>query len=168
MFTCAVLTISDRGFRNEAEDLSGPRLVAEIQQALPIIQVVATALVPDEPEQIRTTVQRWVDEQNIALILTTGGTGFAPRDQTPEAIRPLLERETPGLVLAMLTASLALTPHAMLSRPVAGTRGRSLIVTLPGSPKGASENLHTLIPALPHALDLLRDQPNANQRHTAP
>lgn len=163
--TCAILTISDRCAAGEAEDRSGPRLHSEIVAGLNGAEVVATAIVPDEPLVIRATLLRWVDEENIALILTTGGTGFAPRDQTPEAVRPLLDREAPGLVVAMLMASLAVTPHAMLSRPVAGIRRHSLLITLPGSPKGASENLQTLLPALPHALELLRDTPGANERH---
>lgn len=163
--TCAILTVSDRCAAGEAEDKSGPRLHAELLEMLKGAEVVATAIVPDEPLAIRSTILQWIDEENIALILTTGGTGFAPRDQTPEAVRPLLDREAPGLVVAMLTTSLAVTPHAMLSRPVAGIRRHSLLITLPGSPKGASENLQTLLPALPHALELLRDDPGANERH---
>lgn len=165
--TCAVLTVSDQGAAGQREDRSGPVLVARLAEALPGASVVATAIVPDEPEAIGATVRRWADEEGIALILTTGGTGFAPRDRTPEAIRPLLEREAPGLVVAMLSASLAITPHAMLSRPVAGIRGQTLIVTLPGSPKGARETLDVLLPALPHGLALLREAPNASQQHDA-
>lgn len=165
--TCAVLTISDRGAAGQSDDVSGPQVVATLQAELEGAEVVATALVPDEPTQIQAAVLGWV-EAGVALILTTGGTGFARRDQTPEAIRPLLERETPGLVVAMLSASLAITPHAMLSRPVAGIRGRSLIISLPGSPKGAVENLQTVLPALPHALDLLSDSPAASQSHELP
>lgn len=163
--TCAILTVSDRCAAGEATDESGPLLAALVVERLAGASVVARRIVPDEPEAIRAVVQGWADEEGIALILTTGGTGFAPRDQTPEAIRPLLERDAPGLVVAMLTASLAVTPHAMLSRPVAGIRGQSLIVTLPGSPKGARENLETLLPALPHGLALLRQAPGENQRH---
>jgi molybdenum cofactor synthesis domain-containing protein len=163
--TCAILTVSDRCAAGLAEDVSGPRLRMEVEAKLAGAEVVATAIVPDEVEAIRTQVVQWVDDEAIDLILTTGGTGFAPRDQTPEAVHPLLERQAPGLVVAMLMASLAITPHAMLSRPVAGIRRHSLLITLPGSPKGASENLQTLLPALPHALELLRDVPGANQRH---
>lgn len=162
--TCAILTVSDRCAVGTATDESGPLLATLVGEKLAGALVVAQCIVPDEPEAIRTVVKGWADE-GIALILTTGGTGFAPRDQTPEAIRPLLEREAPGLVVAMLTASLAVTPHAMLSRPVAGIRGQSLIITLPGSPKGARENLETLLPALPHGLALLRQAPDENQRH---
>lgn len=162
---CAVLTISDRCAAGEVEDLSGPALVETLEAQLPGAQVVATAIVPDEVLGIQAIVRQWADEEHVALILTTGGTGFTPRDVTPEAVHPLLEREAPGLVVAMLTASLSVTPHAMLSRPVAGIRGQSLIVTLPGSPKGARENLDTLLPALPHGLALLREMPGENRRH---
>ena len=163
--TCASLTISDRSAAGVVEDRSGPLLQAALEAGLSGALISATAIVPDDPVAIRSTLLQWVDEEGIALILTTGGTGFAPRDQTPEAVRPLLEREAPGLVVAMLMASLAITPHGMLSRPVAGIRRHSLLITLPGSPKGASENLHTLLPALPHALELLREMPGANERH---
>lgn len=163
--SCAVLTVSDRGAAGISPDRSGPLLVELLERQLPDAQVVATAIVPDEIEAIQTVVQQWTDEKDVALIVTTGGTGFAPRDRTPEAIRPLLERETPGLVVAMLSASLAITPYAMLSRPVAGIRGQSLIVTLPGSPKAVRENLSTLLPALPHALALLREVTGENERH---
>ena len=163
--SCAVLTVSDRGAAGTSPDLSGPLLVELLASQLPHAQVVATAIVPDEIKGIQAVVQQWADQKEVALIVTTGGTGFAPRDRTPEAIRPLLERETPGLVVAMLSASLAITPYAMLSRPVAGIRGRSLIVTLPGSPKAVRENLTTLLPALPHALALLRELTGENQRH---
>jgi gephyrin len=161
---CAVLTVSDRCAAGEAEDQSGPLLVGMLEAHLPGATVAAT-IVPDEISQIQAVLRRWADDEGIALILTTGGTGFAPRDQTPEAVRPLLDREAPGLVVAMLAASLAITPHAMLGRPVAGIRGKTLIVTLPGSPKAARENLQTLLPALPHGLALLREAPGENQRH---
>jgi molybdenum cofactor synthesis domain-containing protein len=99
------------------------------------------------------------------LVLTTGGTGFAPRDRTPEATRAVVERETPGLAEAMRAASLQVTPHAMLSRAVAGIRGRTLIVNLPGSPKAVRENLEVLLPVLPHALELLKESPDAEAGH---
>lgn len=163
---CAVLTISDRGAAGETEDRSGPILVELLETQLANARVVATAIVPDDIEAIQPLIRQWADEEQVALILTTGGTGFAPRDVTPEAVRPLLERETPGLVVAMLTASLAITSYAMLSRPVAGIRAQSLIVTLPGSPKAVRETLQTLLPALPHGLALLRDVSGENQRHS--
>ncbi|MGH2542497.1 MAG: MogA/MoaB family molybdenum cofactor biosynthesis protein [Candidatus Acidiferrales bacterium] len=162
---CAVLTVSDRCAAGEAEDVSGPVVAEVLETQLVGARVVERAVAPDEVAAIQAVVRRWADEGAIALVVTTGGTGFAPRDRTPEAVRPLLDREAPGLVVAMLNASLAVTPHAMLSRPVAGLRGRTLIVTLPGSPKGARENLETLLPALPHGLALLGEASGENQRH---
>ena len=108
---------------------------------------------------------RWADELGLDLVLTTGGTGFAPRDITPEATRAVIQREAPGLAEAMRAASLLMTPHAMLSRAVAGMRGRTLIVNLPGSPKGAVENLATILPVLPHAIELLQEGAEAEKHH---
>ncbi|MDQ4076334.1 MAG: MogA/MoaB family molybdenum cofactor biosynthesis protein [Chloroflexota bacterium] len=162
---CAVLTVSDRCASGEAEDQSGPVLVELLQNQLPGARVTDTAVVPDEVAAIQVMIRRWADEQDVALIVTTGGTGFAPRDRTPEAVRPLLDREAPGLVVAMLNTSLAVTPYAMLSRPIAGMRDQTLIVTLPGNPKGARENLERLLRALPHGIALLREMPGENQRH---
>jgi molybdopterin adenylyltransferase len=119
------------------------------------------AIVPDEQLVIAGTLLTWSDEVGLDLVLTTGGTGFAPRDVTPEATRDVIEREAPGLAEAMRAASLAVTPHAMLSRAVAGIRGHTLIVNLPGSPKAVCENLKTILPALPHAIELLQGQKGA-------
>jgi molybdenum cofactor synthesis domain-containing protein len=129
------------------------------------VLVELQAIVPDDREAISHALIRGADEQALDLIVTTGGTGFAPRDVTPEATRDVIDREAPGLVEAMRAASLKVTPHAMLSRAVAGMRGATLVVNLPGSPKAVRENLETILPALPHALELLRDLPGANQRH---
>jgi gephyrin len=159
-----ILTISDRGAAGVYEDKSGPiirQLVVERLNAA----VTQAAIIPDELEQIKATLIRWVDDLRLDLILTTGGTGFAPRDVTPEATRLVIQKEAPGLVWAMLRDSLAVTPHAMLSRMVAGIRQRTLIINLPGSPKAVRENLKTILPALPHALELLRDDPDASQHH---
>ncbi len=164
MFRVGVLTISDRAYRGEAEDRSGPTLVHLVQEHLGW-EVAQTAVVPDERAQIATVLRRWADEEDLALILTTGGTGFAPRDVTPEATRDVIEREAPGLVEAMRQASLQVTPHAMLSRAVAGIRGRTLIVNLPGSPKAVREQFAVIRPALPHAVRLLREVPEEDQRH---
>lgn len=127
--------------------------------------VVEKTIVPDERPQIAAQLRRWADELRLDLILTTGGTGFAPRDVTPEATLDIIERPTPGLAEAMRADSLRRVPHAMLSRAVAGIRGGTLIVNLPGSPKGAVENLATILPVLPHAIELLKDAPDAEQHH---
>lgn len=162
-----ILTISDRASRGEYEDRAGP-LIADVVRSSLGADVAQAAVVPDERDQIAATLRRWCDEQDLDLILTTGGTGFAPRDVTPEATRDVIEREAPGLAEAMRAASLRVTPHAMLSRAVAGIRGRTLIVNLPGSPKAVSENLATILPALPHAVELLREVKGADQRHQHP
>ncbi len=157
-WSVAILTVSDRGARGEREDRSGPA-VREALSALPGATVVAEAIVPDEVEAIEAALRQWV-AQGFDLVLTTGGTGFSPRDVTPEATRRVVERETPGLAEAMRAASLARTPHAMLSRAVAGIAGRSLIVNLPGSPRAARENLEVILPALPHGLAKLKGDPS--------
>ncbi|NPA90151.1 MAG: MogA/MoaB family molybdenum cofactor biosynthesis protein [Chloroflexi bacterium] len=164
MFTVGVLTISDRVSRGEAEDRSGP-LLARLAREVLGWDVVVQQVVPDEREQIREVLRSWADDLDVALVLTTGGTGFAPRDVTPEATRDVIERETPGLVEAMRSASLQVTPHAMLSRAVAGIRGRTLIVNMPGSPKAVEEQFHVIAPALPHGIRLLRDVPQEHTRH---
>ncbi len=151
----AVLTISDRAYQGIYEDESGPALVELIEQHFHQYTDLYYVC-PDEFLEIKRALEKWCDDAHMDLILTTGGTGFAPRDVTPEATRAAIEREAPGLVYAMIAASLQKTPHAMLSRMVAGIRGRTLIVNLPGSPKAATENFLTILPALPHALALLQ------------
>ena len=158
-----VLTISDRGSRGEYEDRSGPLIVSILQSRTPW-QVNHQAIVPDEMAVIADTLAAWTDEK-VNLILTTGGTGFAPRDITPEATRSIIERETPGIVEALRAESRKITQHAMLSRAVAGIRGRTLIINLPGSPKAVRENLEMLLPVLPHALELLIDAPHTESQH---
>lgn len=153
MYRVGILTVSDRGARGEREDRSGPA-IAEALAAEPCYEVVERAIVPDEIPEIEAVLRRWV-AQGLNLILTTGGTGMSPRDVTPEATRAVIEREAPGFAEAMRAASLSVTPHAMLSRAVAGMAGCTLIVNLPGSPKAARENLATILPALRHGLDKL-------------
>jgi molybdenum cofactor synthesis domain-containing protein len=159
-----ILTVSDRSARGERPDASGPALAELLVRKLPGAEVTHTAVVPDTGSEIERVLIAWCDA-DLQLILTTGGTGFAPRDVTPEAVRRVIERETPGLVHAILQASLLKTPHAMLSRPVAGIRRRTLIVTFPGSPKACAENLETILPALPHGLELLNEESGADSRH---
>ena len=165
MLRIGVLTVSDRSARGEREDLSGPAVVAAALAQLPDAVVAERAIVADERAQIAAMLVHWADNLCLDLILSTGGTGFATRDVTPEATRDVTVRETPGLAEAMRAASLRITPHAMLSRGVAGIRGCTLIVNLPGSPKGAVENLATIAPVLPHAIELLREAPDAEQHH---
>lgn len=166
MIRVGILTVSDRAARGEYQDWSGP-VLHELLTGRLGASVEVAAVVPDERAIIAGTLVAWADERDLALILTTGGTGFSPRDVTPEATRDVLDREAPGLAEAMRAASLRLTPHAMLSRAVAGIRGQTLIVNLPGSSKAVRENLETILPALPHALELLRDLPGADQHHGA-
>ncbi len=159
-----ILTISDRSARGERPDAAGP-LIAQILTEKFGWDCSLTAVLPDELDQIRDTLIAWADAGRAALILTTGGTGFAPRDVTPEATRAALEREAPGIPEALRAASLAITQHAMLSRQVAGIRKRTLIINMPGNPKAVRENLEVLIPILPHALELLGNDPKAEAGH---
>ncbi|XP_055027721.1 gephyrin isoform X9 [Misgurnus anguillicaudatus] len=153
-----ILTVSDSCFRNLAEDRSGVNLKDLVHDpSLLGGMISAYKIVPDEIDEIKETLVDWCDEKELNLILTTGGTGFAPRDVTPEATREVIEREAPGMALAMLMGSLNVTPLGMLSRPVCGIRGKTLIINLPGSKKGSQECFQFILPALPHAIDLLRD-----------
>lgn len=158
MITIGVLTISDSGARGLREDTSGEMIRTLVTQ-LPEAIISAGALIPDERSQIEATLRAWSDEKRLNLILTTGGTGLAPRDITPEATRAVLEREAPGIAEAMRAESLRHTPFGMLSRGVAGTRGHTLIINLPGSPKAVKECLTCILPALPHAINLLIEGP---------
>ncbi|MFQ5942350.1 MAG: molybdenum cofactor biosynthesis protein B [Anaerolineales bacterium] len=159
-----ILTISDRSATGEREDESGP-LLAEMAQSEGWT-VIETSVIPDEAGQISRQLSQWSDSGNIDLILTTGGTGFAARDVTPEATQKVVDRLAPGLAEAMRAHSLRKTSHAMLSRAVAGVRGSTLIVNLPGSPKGARENLEVILPVLPHAVQVLGGAPGAEEGHS--
>lgn len=151
----AILTVSDSAAAGQAEDRSGP-LLQELVRSLWPEQTPLLGLVADDRAQIAALLRRWADEQDVALILTSGGTGFTPRDVTPEATRDVIDREAPGLAEAMRAASLRVTPHAMLSRAVAGIRGQTLIINLSGSPKAVREQFAVIAPVLPHALEQLR------------
>lgn len=153
MFTAAVLTVSDRSAQGLRKDESGPEVAKLLEEVG--YQVVWTGVVPDEQKEIQAALCRLADEERTALVVTTGGTGFAPRDVTPEATLAVCERLTPGIPEAMRYASLQVTPRAMLSRAQAGIRGGTLIVNLPGSPKAARENLQAVLPALAHGLEML-------------
>ncbi len=155
-FTAAVITVSDRCFGGERQDLGGPR-IAEFLTGHGY-NVIHTAIVPDDVEQIGQALLTAVNKHDAALIITTGGTGFAPRDVTPEATINICEKLAPGIPEAMRAASIKITPRGMLSRGVAGIHSRSLIINLPGSPKAAIENLSAVIEALEHALETLRRQ----------
>ncbi len=148
-----ILTVSDKGFKGEREDRSGP-VIRRIMEAMGG-EIHRTQTVPDEQTLIREVLIRWSDEK-LDLVLTTGGTGFSPRDWTPEATKAVLERETPGISEAMRRAGLDKTPKAMLSRAVAGIRKSTLIVNLPGSEKGVQESLEAIKDALPHGIEVLR------------
>ena len=149
----AIITLSDKGASGKRADKSGPALVEALKDHA---RVVETLLLPDDLEGIKQTLIRLADSGNVDLILTTGGTGFAPRDVTPEATLAVVERVVPGIPEAMRQASLAITPRAMLSRAAAGIRKHTLIVNLPGSPKAAVECLAVLLPVLGHAMETLR------------
>lgn len=160
-----ILTVSDRSARGERADASGPALAGAVRRQG--WQVVQQAVVADDLEPLVQTLAAWSDSGLYDVILTTGGTGFSGRDVTPEATAAVVDREAPGLAEAMRAASLKVTAHAMLSRARAGIRRQTLIVNLPGSPKGALENLEVITPVLAHAVQLLREDPGAEVGHQA-
>lgn len=161
-----VLTVSDRSARGERPDESGPllaRLLADNGW-----EVGAVEVVPDERRVVEGKLAEWADSGQVDLVLTTGGTGFAPRDVTPEATGAVIDRAAPGLAEAMRAAGRRKTPHAMLSRGVAGIRKKTLIVNLPGNPRAAREGLEVILPSLPHAVALLHEEPSAETGHRPP
>lgn len=152
-YTAAVITVSDMGSRGLRQDTSGPAVRAMLEEAG--FSVAHTAILPDEMEQISAELRDCADRRRIDLIVTTGGTGLSPQDVTPEATRAVLEREIPAIPVAMWMEGLKVTPRAMLSRAVAGIRGSSLLLNLPGSEKAARENLAAVIGALEHGLHMI-------------
>ena len=164
MIRFGILTISDRSSSNTRPDTSGPALVAKIN-AVPY-DVTHTDLISDDLEKIQEILLAWCDSGDVDVILTTGGTGFSQRDNTPEATRAVIQKSTPGISEAIRSQGLLKTPHAMLSRGVAGIRAQTLIVNLPGSPKAALESLEAILPVLPHAVALINSEPDAEDGHT--
>ncbi len=159
-YTAAIITVSDKGARGERQDTSGPALCAIAEEYG--LEVVYTAMVPDEGADIQRELIHCADQLKAALVLTTGGTGFSPRDVTPEATKAVIERETPGIPEAMRAASMRITPRGCLSRSAAGIRGRTLIVNLPGSEKAAKENILAVMDPLLHGLDILMSAGSAD------
>lgn len=159
-----VLTISDRSSQGIRPDESGPALITAIESQG--WQVAKYEIIADDFETIRGTLTNWADANLVDVLLTTGGTGFAPRDVTPEATLQVIERQTPGITEAMRQASLSITRHAMLSRATAGIRSQTLIINLPGSPKAALENFQMVMPVLQHAVDLMRGDAGSENNHS--
>ncbi len=152
-FNAAILIASDRSFAGTRDDVTGPMLEARLRELN--YDVAETKIVPDVKDAVTSALKKWVDEDKINLIITSGGTGVAPRDVTPEATLEVIEKRVPGMEEVMRRESLAVTPNAMLSRAVVGVAGESLIINLPGNPKGALENFKALEQALDHALKLI-------------
>jgi molybdenum cofactor synthesis domain-containing protein len=151
MFSAGIITVSDRSSQGVRKDLSGPVIVAVLAGIA--IDVRHNLIIPDEKDKIKEAIKQWADKENLDLIITTGGTGVSPRDVTPDATLEVIDRQLPGMAEAMRHQSMQITPYAMISRAIVGIRGRALIVNLPGSPKGAKENLDVILPALKHALE---------------
>ena len=159
-YSAAVITVSDKGYRGERVDTSGPNLCEILKNKG--FDVVYTAIVPDEADAIKAELCKCSDELGIALVLTTGGTGFSPRDITPEATMEVVERPTPGIPEAMRAESMRITPKGCLSRSAAGIRKRTLIINLPGSKKASAENILAVIDPVAHGLDMLYSEGSAD------
>ncbi len=154
VITGGVITVSDKGSRGEREDISGREVIRMLVDL--DIRVADYEIVPDEKEIIKGKLIEYTDTRNLDLVITTGGTGVSPRDVTPDATLEVIEKELPGMAEAMRRESMNKTPHAMISRAVAGIRGQSLVINLPGSPKGARENLAVILPALKHTIEKIK------------
>ena len=154
MFYAGIITVSDKGSQGKREDLSGPAIAKMLAGAA--IEIQKTLIIPDETDQIQNAIINFADVEKLDLILTTGGTGVSPRDLTPDATLKVIDKQIPGMAEAMRHQSMMITPHAMISRAIAGIRGKSLIINLPGSPKGAKENLSVILPALKHAIEKIK------------
>jgi molybdenum cofactor synthesis domain-containing protein len=154
MISAGIITVSDKGSQGKREDLSGPAIAEMLAGAA--IEIRNTLIIPDEKDQIKEAIINFADIEKLDLILTTGGTGVSPRDLTPDATLEVIDKQVPGMAEAMRQKSLLVTPHAMISRAVAGIRGRCLIVNLPGSPKSVKENLAVVLPALKHAIEKIK------------
>ncbi|MBL7211742.1 MAG: MogA/MoaB family molybdenum cofactor biosynthesis protein [Desulfobacteraceae bacterium] len=157
-FKAGVLTISDKGSQDLRVDESGEIVVRMLEEKE--FSVLKKEIVPDDRKQIVDTLKRWVEKDGLSLIITSGGTGLSPTDVTPQAMEEVIDFQVPGMAEAMRAQSLKKTPHAMISRAMAGVRGACLIINLPGSPRGASENLSVVLPALNHALSKLAGDPS--------
>jgi molybdenum cofactor synthesis domain-containing protein len=162
MFSIGIITASDKGSRGEREDASG-RLIASMLQEFG--EIVSYQVLPDDVEQISREMVVMADQLGVDLILTTGGTGLGPRDVTPEATLAVVDRQAPGIAEAMRAKSMQITPRAMLSRAVAGMRNKTLIINLPGSPKGVQECLEVILPALEHGLAIMKGEASECARH---
>jgi molybdenum cofactor synthesis domain-containing protein len=160
---CALLTVSDRSSAGVRPDLSGPALVETV--TLAGWMVVSTGLLPDDFEAIKRFLIEKCDSGSVDIILTTGGTGFSPRDVTPEATLAIIEKNAPGLSEAMRSESKLKNPHSLLSRGITGIRKHTLIINLPGNPNAAVENLETIMPVIPHAVSLLNESPHSEEEH---
>lgn len=156
MIKAGIITASDKGYAGQREDESG-KVIAELLKNIDA-EIADYVIVPDERHIISMNLKRMSDLLELDLILTTGGTGFSPRDITPEATLDVIDRQVPGIAEAMRASTLAITPRAMLSRAVAGIRNRTLIINLPGSPKAVRENLEVILSVLPHAIEILKGQ----------
>jgi molybdopterin adenylyltransferase len=154
MIFAGIITISDKGSQGKREDLSGPAIAEMLAGAA--FEIKHTVIIPDETTEIKKAIIDFADVKQLDLIVTNGGTGVSPRDLTPDATLEVLDKQIPGMAEAMRQKSMQVTPHAMISRAVAGIRGKSLIINLPGSPKGAKENLAVVLPALKHAIEKIK------------